>query len=97
MKARSSITLSGRSRSDSKTLPPPFGLTGLTGSLDDQLVDESPLARAGPQQPTDALDVLALAHSSGNDDPHLGVGDIDPFVEDLGRDQRPQGPGAEAV
>ena len=45
MKARSSISLSGRSRSDSKTLPPPFGLTGLARPLDHQLVDERPLAR----------------------------------------------------
>ena len=97
MKARSSISLSGRSRSDSKTLPPPFGLPGFAGSLDDQLVDERPLARAGAQQPADALDVLALAHSPGDDDPDLGVGDVDPFVEDLRRDQRPQRPGAKAV
>src|SRR5450631_3278946 len=97
MKARSSISLSGRSRSDSKTLPPPFSLTRFTGSLDDKLVDERPLARAGAKQPADALNVLALAHSPGDHDTHLGVGDVDPFVEHLRRDQRPKRPGAKAV
>src|SRR3954453_9373242 len=97
MKARSSMTLSGRSRSDSKTFPPPFRLTRFTGALDHQLVDERPFAGAGAQQPADALDVLALAHPPGDHDSNLGIGHVDPLVEDLRRHERPQRPGAKAV
>jgi hypothetical protein len=53
------------------------------------------LPSPGPQQPPHALDVLALAHAAGDHDADLGVGDVDPLVEHLRRDQRPQRTGAE--
>src|ERR1700690_3040212 len=90
MNAFSSMSLSGRSPSGSKTLPPPFGLADLARLLDDQLVDQRALPLARSQQATNALHVLALAHPPGDHDSNLGVRDIDPFVEDLGRDQRAQ-------
>src|SRR5450755_2356034 len=90
MKARSSMSLSGRSRSDSKALPPSLRLAGFARALDDQLVDQRPFPLAWTQQSPDALQVLPLAQASGHHDPDLSVGDVDPFVEHLRRDERPQ-------
>src|SRR5580704_17743970 len=90
MNARSSMILSGRSRSDSKALPPSLRLAGFAGTLDDQLVDQRALSLAGTQEPPHALEVLPLAQASGHHDPDLRVGDVDPLVEHLRRDERPQ-------
>ena len=62
---------------------------------DDQLVDERPLARRGPQQAPHPLHVLARAHPPDHD-PDLRVGYVEPFVEHLRGDERTQLARAEA-
>ena len=97
MKARSSISLSGRSRSDSKTHPLSFRPAGPHWTLDDQLVDERPLARAGTQQPAHALDVLALAHPPATTIPTSASGTSIPSLRTCAETSARSVAGAEAV
>jgi hypothetical protein len=54
----------------------------------DELVDQCPLARARPQDPPYALDVLALAAAAGHDDADLRLRNIEVLVEHPRRDKR---------
>src|SRR3989442_209535 len=74
-------TLNLSSDPGSKAFTPPSRLRDLHRPARDQLVDESPFSWRWPEQATDALEMLALAERSANDDGHACVWDVEPFIQ----------------
>jgi hypothetical protein len=64
------------SGSKTGTPPPRHGL--FESPARQQLVDEGSLVRPGPQQPADALHVLAFSQRAADHDRDVGVGDVGP-------------------
>ena len=80
-----------------KTPPPPLRLPRLARVPDHQLVDERPLARPGPQQRAPpAARARARPSARATTIPTCRVGHVEPFVQHLGGDERPQLARAEA-
>ena len=42
--------------------------------------------RSRPQEPTHSLDELSDSLAAGDDDRHLGLGDVQPLVEEVNRE-----------
>src|SRR5262245_23283847 len=88
--SRPASTNAGMRFSGSKRPPPSVRRAHLVGVAHHELVDRRALARPWAQEASDALDVLAFAAGTGDDDPDLGVRHVDSFIEDLRRHERPQ-------
>jgi len=73
------------------------GLSDLGGRAHDQLVNEGSLALARPQDASHPLHMLPFAEATCHHDSHLGIRNVDTFVQDPRRDERPENPAPEAL
>src|SRR5215510_12781260 len=78
---RDAVTLELSGPSGDKALSSPSGLADLDRVPCHQLVDESALALRRSQQSSDPLHVLALTERTAHHDGHIGIGNVDPFIE----------------